>query len=314
MTCVGAAVDVGSNSLHLLVAEVDDGGHDLRPLADQSVFLGLGERAAAVRHLGSDARAETVAALAGYATIARGLGAASVTFVGTEPIRRASDAARLTAEVSAASGAPLLVLAHGEEARLNLLGVTGGHPIADEVAVVDSGGGSTEVVTISPGGRDETRAVSIGSAVLTAALVHSDPPRPEEVRALRLEAARAIAVALRPDRPGRLVAVGGTASNLAKVAPGGAAERRLTRPRLSAALEEILSTPAAVLTERYALNPRRAPLLAAGAAIMEALLDHYAVDAMTVSEAGIREGTILAVAHDPLGWRDRLPRLVGGWA
>jgi hypothetical protein len=46
---------------------------------------------------------------------------------------------------------------------------------------------------------------------------------------------------------------------------------------------------------------------------MEALLDHYAVDAMLVSEAGIREGTVLAVAHDPLGWRDRLPRLILGW-
>lgn len=313
MTAVGAAVDVGSNSLHLLVAEVDDERHEVRPLVDSSVFLGLGERVSSTRHLGGAARAETVAALAGFTTTARGLGATFVTFVGTEPVRRAADAARLVAEVKAACGVPLFVLTHEEEAWLNLLGVTRGRPVAGDMAVVDSGGGSTEVVTISPDGRHEARAVRIGSGVLTAAFVHSDPPGLDEVRELRRAAAQAVGANLRAGQPGELVAVGGTASNLAKIAPGAAHDGRLTRDRLSAAVDEILATPAAVLAERYVLNPRRAPLLAAGAAIMEALIDHYRVDGLLVSEAGLREGTILVVTHDPLGWRDRLPRLIRGW-
>lgn len=313
MTSLGAAVDVGSNSLHLLVAEVDAGGHDARPLADASVFLGLGERVAATRHLGPASRSEAVAALAGYAATARGLGAEAVTFIGTEPVRRAVDAACLVADVEAACATPLFVLTHEEEAWLNLLGVTGGRPVTAETAVVDSGGGSTEVVTISPDGRHDARAVRIGSAVLSAALVRSDPPTADEVRELRREAAQAVRGALRPGHPGDLVAVGGTASNLAKIAPEAAGDGRLTRERLSATMDEIVSTPAAELAERYVLNPRRAPLLAAGVAIMEALIEHYGVDALLVSEAGIREGTVLAVAHDPLGWRDRLPTLILGW-
>jgi exopolyphosphatase/guanosine-5'-triphosphate,3'-diphosphate pyrophosphatase len=187
---IGAAVDVGSNSAHLLVAEVD--GHGVRPLDDESVFLGLGERVAAVGHLGSTARDAVAETLARYASAARDLGAARVTFIGTEPVRRATDGARLAAVVEAASGAPLFVLGHEEEAWLNLLGVTGGRQIGEEMAVVDSGGGSTEVVTISPDGRHEARAVRIGSAVLTASLVRSDPPRADELRALRPRPRRSV--------------------------------------------------------------------------------------------------------------------------
>ena len=86
-------VDVGANSAHLLVAAVT--GHLVEPLLDESAFLGLGDRVATHGYLGADARDELVATLAGYADAARSLGASSVTFVGTEPVRRAADAAPL---------------------------------------------------------------------------------------------------------------------------------------------------------------------------------------------------------------------------
>ncbi|HEY6012988.1 MAG TPA: hypothetical protein VIU37_03250, partial [Candidatus Limnocylindrales bacterium] len=97
---VGASVDVGSNSVHLLVAEI--AGHRLAPIVDESVFLGLGAAVAERGHLGAAARAELAGTLAGYAESSRQLGARHVTFVGTEPIRRAADAARIVADVAAA--------------------------------------------------------------------------------------------------------------------------------------------------------------------------------------------------------------------
>ena len=68
-----------------------------------------------------------------------------------------------------------------------------------------------------------------------------------------------------------------------------------------------------MLTERYAVNPVRARLLPAGAVIVEAVLDHYGVDELTVSDAGLREGAILVADHLASGWRDGLPELAHGW-
>jgi exopolyphosphatase/guanosine-5'-triphosphate,3'-diphosphate pyrophosphatase len=138
---VGASVDLGSNSVHLLVAAID--GHELRTLVDESAFLGLGAAVDDHAHLGAARRAELAETLVGYATTARELGAAHITFMGTEPIRRAADAARIQADIERASGVPLHVLSHEEEAYLTLVGVTSGQPVAHETLVVDIGGGSS---------------------------------------------------------------------------------------------------------------------------------------------------------------------------
>ena len=107
-SAVGAAVDIGSNSVHLLVAAVT--ADDMEPLVDESVFLGLGEGHRRARLPRADRHAaELAAALATYTQTARGLGARAVTFIGTEPIRRAADAARIVAEVVEATGAPFHV-------------------------------------------------------------------------------------------------------------------------------------------------------------------------------------------------------------
>ncbi|MGZ8515006.1 MAG: Ppx/GppA phosphatase family protein, partial [Candidatus Limnocylindrales bacterium] len=132
---VGASVDLGSTSVHLLVAEID--GHRLTPIVDESVFLGLGAAVAERGYLGATALAELVETLVGYADTARRLGARDVTFVGTEPIRRAADAGRIVADVVAACGAPLHVLTHEEEAFATLIGVTEGMPVTHETLVVD---------------------------------------------------------------------------------------------------------------------------------------------------------------------------------
>ena len=120
---VGASVDLGSNSVHLLVAEI--AGHELRPLVDESVFLGLGAAVDEGAHLGAARRATLIEALLRYATTARQHGALGITFMGTEPIRRASDAARIVGDVERATGVPLHVLSHEEEAYLTLIGDEG---------------------------------------------------------------------------------------------------------------------------------------------------------------------------------------------
>ena len=146
---VVAGVDVGANSVHLLVAVVT--GHRLEPVVDESVFLGLGDRVDKAGSLGPAKRGELTAALVRYAQTARRLGADRIAFVGTEPMRRAGDAASAVHEVGLASGAPLYVIDPREEAELTLIGVTQGRPIERELAIVDVGGGSSQIVRVGPG-------------------------------------------------------------------------------------------------------------------------------------------------------------------
>lgn len=303
-------VDVGANSVHLLVAVVT--GHRVEPLVDESVFLGLGDRVDAAGTFGPAKRGELVAALVRYAETARRLGAERIAFVGTEPMRRAGDAAAAVHEVTLATNVPLYVLDHREEAELTLVGVTLGRPIDRELAIVDVGGGSSQIVRVGPGHPPASIGLRLGGARLTAAFIANDPPSVAEVETMRAEARRIVA-----DTPAvslaELVAVGGTASNLVKVLPAAALDRRLDQRRLQAALGVLGSEPSVQAAERYAINPKRARLLPAGAVILEAILAHFGLDELTVSEAGVREGIVLSLAHAGIAWRDQLALLARGW-
>jgi exopolyphosphatase/guanosine-5'-triphosphate,3'-diphosphate pyrophosphatase len=303
-------VDVGANSVHLLVAVVT--GHRVEPLVDESVFLGLGDRVDAAGTFGPAKRGELVAALVRYAETARRLGAERIAFVGTEPMRRAGDAATAVHEVTLATNVPLYVLDPREEAELTLVGVTLGRPIDRELAIVDVGGGSSQIVRVGPGHAPASIGLRLGGARLTALFIANDPPSAAEIEAMRAEAGRIVA-ATPAVSLAELVAVGGTASNLVKVLPVAALDRRLDHRRLQAALEVLRSEPSVAAAERYAINPKRARLLPAGAVILEAILAHFGLDELTVSEAGVREGIVLSLAHGGIPWRDQLALLARGW-
>lgn len=276
------------------------------------MFLGLGNAVHDGAPLGAEGRAGLVAALVGYTASATRNGASNVTFLGTEPLRRAPDAARIVAEVQAATGAPLHVLSHEEEAWLTLIGVTEGRPVSHELLVVDIGGGSSEFAFVGPGRPAVATGLRLGSARLTSRFVTHDPPTAVELDAMT-SAARATLAATTPLRPDEIVGVGGTASNLLKLLPAALGDMTVTRERLVVMRELLVGVPATELTERFLVNPVRARLLAAGAAIVEAILEHYGLDAMTVSKASLREGAILAVEHAGPCWRDRLPEIAHGW-
>jgi exopolyphosphatase/guanosine-5'-triphosphate,3'-diphosphate pyrophosphatase len=307
---VCASVDIGSNSVHLLVAEV--AGHRITPIVDESVFLGLGAAVAERGYLGSAARAGLVEALAEYAEASRRLGARDLTFVGTEPIRRAADAGRVLAEVHEATGAPMHVLSHEEEAFATLIGVTEGMPVTRETLVVDVGGGSSEFCAVDASRPPRAVGIRLGSARLTDRFVTHDPATPAEVAAMHAIALEAVEGALEAS-PAEIVVVGGTASNLLKVLMAGNGDRSVTREGIAEAQAVLGAQPSDQAAEGYLIRPGRARILAAGAAILDAILEHYRAPSLRVSEAGIREGTILAVDHAGRAWRDRLAELAHGW-
>ena len=305
---IAAAVDVGSYSVHLLVAEVED--RTIRPLHDESAFLGLGREIDLTGELGP-ARERLLDTITTFVTRARSLEAATITVVGTDPLRRAADAAEARREVRDATGISIGVLGHEEEALVALIGVQAGRPVLRETAMVDVGGGSTEILVIGPGHEPIAVGLQLGATRLTGMHVQHDPPTESEVTAL-LDHTRTSFDAAPDVEPASLVAVGGTARSLLRVGPR-LANRALTRARIRQALDLITSAPADVTAELYRVRPSRARVLAAGAAILLGALDRYGLDRLTVAEGGLREGLLLAVARAGPGWRDHLRDLARGW-
>lgn len=277
---------------------------------DESAFLGLGD-AAATGVLGGGRQA-LVDSLAHFAWLAREAEAHTTTFVGTEPLRRLLDAGRIVEDVEQATGIGLHVLDHAEEAFLTLIGVTEGRPVERRLLVVDIGGGSTELVTIGPDEAAVATGIRVGAAALAAAVVSGDPPSAAELSDLRQAAARAIEGA--PDaEPDEIVLVGGTVSNLLKVVPDARARRALDGAALEEAFRTLGTRSADDVAAAFGVRPARARILAAGAAIVGAILERYGRPGVSVADGGIREGTVLVTLHAGAEWRDRLPELALGW-
>lgn len=300
---LSAAVDVGSNSVHLLVARLY--GQLLQPLRDESEQLGLGDVVDRRGSIPAATRDAVVSSLRRYAEAARADGAERVTLLGTEPLRRAGNADALAAETRRATGLPLHVLTEWQEGALTFLGVTGGVLPSDPLLVVDIGGGSTEIVHYVPGQRLSVAGLASGSARLANDVAVGNPPADSDLDRLReaaFELAQALPSVVRGATAPRAVFVGGTATKLVRLAP--------LRPEGLAFVYEVLtSLPAATVAELHGVSLRRATQMAAGAAIVEALLAHFALEVTSVSDASLREGVIRAAATLGDDFLDRLDEM-----
>lgn len=308
-----AAIDLGSTSVHLLVARPVAGA--LVSIEDESAFLGLGAAVDGPGSLGVEGRSILTTTVAGYVDRARAHGVETPIVMGTEPLRRLTDATRIVAEVSAACRTPLHVLEHEEEGLLTLIGLTAGRAVKHELVVVDIGGGSSELVEIGPNRLARAAGVAVGAGRLTRLVVEHDPPTSAEMSALVVAADGAFAWT--PSRPpAEVVAVGGTASNVLKLlrrSQGREDLDTLDRGSLAAVRAVVGRSPAELLAAQYLMRDARIRLLAAGAAIIEVVLDRTGVDRIRVVDTGIREGAIIAADRAGPGWRERLEELAHGW-
>lgn len=307
---VGAAVDVGAHSVHLLVAEVH--GHRLVPLVDESVALGLGATVDARGDLGAEAAFDLLAALETYAETARRRGASSIAIVATDPLRRAADGAVVASAIGRRLGLEIQVLASDEEAMLALLGVQAGKAIHRETVLVDIGGGSSEILAIGPTGEPVIQGLALGAARLSRTTTSGTAPTASEIASMVAVAREVLAGA--PDaQPVDLVAVGGTASNLLRIGPP-LARRVLTTRRIRETLAVLVDRTPEQIAATFGVKLSRARVLPGGAAILLAVAERYGRDHVRVSEHGLREGLLLASVHAGPGWRDNLAWLAHGWS
>jgi exopolyphosphatase / guanosine-5'-triphosphate,3'-diphosphate pyrophosphatase len=301
-----AAVDCGTNSIRLLVADID--GSTLRDVDRRMEIVRLGEGVDRTGRFAPAALERTFAACRRYADIIEDTKAARVRFVATSASRDVANRDEFVAGVRAAVGVDPEVITGDEEAELSFVGAT--RELADggyetPFLVVDIGGGSTEFVL---GGTSvqAARSVDVGCVRMTERHLHDDPPTAEQVAAARADIEAAIAVAAETvpiDETATLVGLAGSVTTVAAMAldlPAYLPER-IHRSRIAAAEVRKVTERLLAMTreERAALpfmHPGRVDVIGAGALILGCVVDAVAADEVLVSEHDILDGIAWSLA------------------
>jgi exopolyphosphatase / guanosine-5'-triphosphate,3'-diphosphate pyrophosphatase len=284
-----AAVDIGSNTVHVLVADMVRGR-----LEDVAHYVEMPELGAQVARTGAiGARGKpAIRALRVVVAKARAHGFDHLIVGATEAVRQASDREEFVRQAGAAIGTPVRIIAAHREAELSFLGVASRHAARREWVMVDLGGASTEVVIGDSRKMVRWAALPIGSGVL-ASTYFSDPPKPEQRARLRKAALRELAHAPDGDVE-RLVATGGTASNLPQVLAKRNPPAVLTTADLLTCESRLDGGRAATVAEKVLLPPNRVKAMRAGVEVLLLLLDWYGLALLHISHQGLRHGMLLA--------------------
>jgi exopolyphosphatase/guanosine-5'-triphosphate,3'-diphosphate pyrophosphatase len=292
-----AAVDIGSNTVHALVADVVRG--KLEDVAHYVEMPELGPQVSRMGVIGSRGRV-ALRALSKVVTQAQSHGYDTLVAGATHAVREASDGPSFLRQASDLIGVPVRILSARREAQLSFLGVASRHASRREWVMVDLGGGSTEVVIARGAEMLRSATLPIGSGVLARQYL-SDPPRAEERARLRRAALRELAHAPDGDVE-RLVATGGTAANLPLVLSRRNPPSVLTTEDLLAREARLDRKRAAQVAAEVGLETSRIKALRAGIEALLLLLDWYGLALLHVSVEGLRHGMLLAYLERGGDW------------
>ncbi len=268
-----AAVDLGTNSTRMLVADVE--GERVDAVVRRTTVTRLGEGVDAARLLLPSAVDRVHATLRDYRRELDALGATSALAVATSAVRDSTNGEAFLRGVELAFDLPTRLLSGAEEAALTLRGVGA---VDDRTLVLDVGGGSTELIA----GLIRT-SLDVGSTRLTERFLHSDPPRPDE-----LAAAAAYVCDLLPAlEVDAAIGVAGTVAQLEALAG------MLTLEAVEGQLARLASLPLAERRRVPGLEPARAPVILGGAVVVAEVLRRYRLDALTYSVRDLLDGVAL---------------------
>jgi exopolyphosphatase/guanosine-5'-triphosphate,3'-diphosphate pyrophosphatase len=296
-----AAIDVGTNTTRLLVAETH--GSSYRSLDRRLIFTRLGQGVDSQRCIAPEALKRTLGAIAEFCSVCGELEVKKLTIAGTSAVRDAANRDELLQAAEKLAGAPARVITGDEEARLSFWGATG-ELKAEQILVCDIGGGSTEFVLGTSGDGIEARiSLDIGSVRLTERFLHSDPPATEELLIMEGtidDALDAVDRELKGCEQALLVGLGGTVTTLAaiKLALGEYDSELihhypLGRADLNTIYRSLAGMPLKERSGLPMLPEGRADVIMAGAAILSRTMARWSFDRVVVSEHDILDGLVL---------------------
>jgi exopolyphosphatase/guanosine-5'-triphosphate,3'-diphosphate pyrophosphatase len=290
-------IDVGSNTIHLLVGEVQNGA--VLPTTGEKVSARLG---AGVDETGSIEKTRiplAADAISLFARLAALNGAPQPAVLATSAVRDAKNGQALVEKVLEKAGLEMRLISGDEEALLGFRGAVSAlgpnFPWDTPALVVDLGGGSAQLILGDAANGPQKRAsLPLGSNRTTERFVHQDPPRAGELDQLR-EAVLGVLPEWELPEGAPVVAIGGSAR----------ATLRLTRDELTVEslghlAQELSAKPSAVLAREEGLAPERARVMPAAITTLAAILEHFGGARLTVVRGGIREGAILTMADEDL--------------
>lgn len=303
-----AAIDIGTNSVHMVVARVA-GNDRFEVITRQKEMVRLGSGRGEMKRLEPDAIERGVAALARCRSLADSFGA-PVYAVATSAVREALNAGEFLRRVHDEAGVDINVISGYEEARLIQLGVLQALPVFDrDLVLVDVGGGSTEVLYGRGGNVTYARSVKLGSLRMTRRFFPDGEVRGDAVDRCRHFVRARLAPMLHEAAPLShevAVATSGTAETLAAMAvarKGGDVPRALnaatvTRRQLLKVIDDLAAARTTDERRRLAgIDPARADILLGGAIVLEQVCDGLGIEELTISEYALREGVLLDALH-----------------
>jgi exopolyphosphatase/guanosine-5'-triphosphate,3'-diphosphate pyrophosphatase len=299
-----AAIDCGTNSVRLLIADLEPERATLTGLAREMRIVRLGEGVDQTGRLSPAALDRTMTALREYAELIAAARPAAVRMVATSATRDAANAAEFTTRVTELLGVSPEVISGDEEARLSFTGATrelAGTPfVVDAGLVTDIGGGSTEFILGGPEGIGGARSVNIGCVRLTERHLHGDPPLPAEIAAATSDiddALELVAAAVPVDQARNLVGLAGSVTTVAAIALGltGYDSARIHHSRMTAArvheiARELLAMTRAGRAAIPVMHPGRVDVIGAGALILDRIMTRFGFAEVLVSEHDILDG------------------------
>lgn len=304
-----AAIDVGSNSVLLLVADVDGEGR-LTPVAEGSRITRLSERYYLANRLVRSARERTAEVIAEFARVARRSGAEVIAAVGTSVLREAANGADFRSQVRQDCGLPIEVITGEQEAELAYMGNLHDRrlpPTDGERVVLDVGGGSTELVRGLGATITSRASYQLGAVRLTELYLKGDPPGVQECDACNGRIEEGLAEVEPLAFGSLLLGSGGTLYNLASVAraagmigPGELHGTQLRHARVAELVDLFLSLPVKFRKRITGLEPERADVILAGALILHQLMARLSAPSIIVTANGVRHGCIYAMARRAL--------------
>ena len=313
---VHAAIDIGTNSIHLVVARVGEGG-GLEILTRDKDSARLGSGSGDMRELDVASIDRGIAALQRFGRVAETFGA-DITAVATSAVREAVNREDFISRALEEAGIEVEVISGVEEARLIHLGVLQGVPVFDQkIVLVDIGGGSTELLVGVKGDVLGARSVKLGAIRVTDSFFPEGRVKPKAVAECRKYLRSFLSPVARDIRNlGFDTAVGssGTIANIAEMV-----ERRrdnvptrwvnnveFSRDDLADVIEDLLGADTTKeRTSLDGLDPKRADIIVGGALVLESIFDRLNIESMVVSEYALREGVLLdrAAAEGDLAGR-----------
>lgn len=312
-----AGIDIGSNSIRLMIVEVVENQNNYRVLDDHKETTRLAHGLTASNKLTPEAMAHSLNALRRMKALVDGHKVEHLEIIATSAVREASNGQEFIQLIKAHLGLNIEIITSQEEGRLSFLSAHRRFDLHDQqVLLLDLGGGSGELIFAANGVVEEIHSMPIGAVRMTEACIQHDPPRKSDLKAVRKRLKKLLSEAMpvAAFHPHFMIGAGGTFTALANISlrmrgieRRGVGGYEMTRSDVRHVLDHLSFLPLAARRTVPGLNPDRADIIIAGVAVIERIMKWMQVNRLVIHDQGVRDGLLLQMIEKYIGPRQVEP-------